>query len=546
MKILALLFMCLTLMNPLIVMANEPITNNKLKIQNVTLLVLDLNNKGIEVVSNKRILFDFNGDGNKIGTSWIKQGGILVFDHNNNGQIDNGTELFGDGTLKQDGTYAKDGFDALQDLDTNKDGIFDNKDKNFNNVKIWQDFSQEASVGLNELKTLTELGIESIKLTSNLVNEPAKSNKKYEKSIIVSKSDFIKKDGAVGVINYVKLAPNPFYRQFKNRVPVLQMSGSGAVRDLQAAAILDHHLSDILQQYAQLKTRKEQKEAIEGLLFAWANTANFNNSYKKIEQLSDQTASFRFAYSWELLGEKSTENQLAEKELLEKLLITEAFSGDSFYHFKRIIDDKGQIAVIVYEGNYVAETTVYPIEQKGTYYLTEKQLLPQAQQWRKDLIRDGYHKISDGAYNRLIMQTRFYDYLLNVRECSQTNCTDNFSQFLLDGTITKDPVQRITNSYELISEMPFGGYFISQTVATLVSAFKQLPEDQLEALKKQLGNDITVLVGTHDNDPIIGKKGINFIKGQLGNNLIVGNDKNDLLVGGIGNDTLKGNKGRDS
>jgi hypothetical protein len=53
-------------------------------------------------------------DGVKTGTGWVNgDDGLLVLDRNGNGVIDNGSELFGDGTMVN-GIKATDGFSALR------------------------------------------------------------------------------------------------------------------------------------------------------------------------------------------------------------------------------------------------------------------------------------------------------------------------------------------------------------------------------------------------------------------------------------------------
>jgi len=135
-------------------------------------LALDLNGDGIKTVSaNSGITFDFDGDGLKTGTGWLNaEDGFLVLDRNNNGTIDNGGELFGVDTVKSDGALAKNGFDALRDLDTDGNGVFDAYDALFEQVRVWQDKNQDGISQVDELKTLTELGISSIHLESNSTN----------------------------------------------------------------------------------------------------------------------------------------------------------------------------------------------------------------------------------------------------------------------------------------------------------------------------------------------------------------------------------------
>jgi hypothetical protein len=75
---------------------------NMAKVEHITPLVLDLNSVQLfEGVSVKTapVQFDHLGDGVKRSTGWAKPSmGFLALDHNGNGRIDNGSELFGQGT----------------------------------------------------------------------------------------------------------------------------------------------------------------------------------------------------------------------------------------------------------------------------------------------------------------------------------------------------------------------------------------------------------------------------------------------------------------
>ena len=61
-------------------------------------LILDLDGNGVETVSvNDGVYFDHDGNGFAEKSGWVsKDDAILVRDLNNNGQIDDGSELFGD------------------------------------------------------------------------------------------------------------------------------------------------------------------------------------------------------------------------------------------------------------------------------------------------------------------------------------------------------------------------------------------------------------------------------------------------------------------
>ena len=72
-------------------------------------LVMDLDGDGIETISaDGSVLFDHDGDGTKHGTGWAgADDGLLVHDLDGDGDIESGRELFGDATVKSDGTSFK-------------------------------------------------------------------------------------------------------------------------------------------------------------------------------------------------------------------------------------------------------------------------------------------------------------------------------------------------------------------------------------------------------------------------------------------------------
>ena len=130
-------------------------------------IALDLNNNGkIDTLSLENgVFFDHNGDEIAFKSSWISGGdGILARDINGDKEINSGAELFGNFTKLKNGELAKNGAEALKDLDDNNDGIFDSNDKAFNEILVWQDFNSDGKAESGELKSLSEHGIKSINL----------------------------------------------------------------------------------------------------------------------------------------------------------------------------------------------------------------------------------------------------------------------------------------------------------------------------------------------------------------------------------------------
>lgn len=76
-------------------------------------LVLDLDGDGIVEThkENSTVYFDHDNNGLAESTGWVgADDGLLVRDLNDNGQIDNGTELFGNNSVLSSGATAANGF----------------------------------------------------------------------------------------------------------------------------------------------------------------------------------------------------------------------------------------------------------------------------------------------------------------------------------------------------------------------------------------------------------------------------------------------------
>ena len=135
-------------------------------------IALDLDGNGkIDTLSLENgVFFDHNGDDIAFKSSWISgEDGILARDINGDDEINSGAELFGNKS-KSNNHYsytnpnAKDGFEALKEPDSDNDGIISNLDENFDKLQIWQDSNSNGVSETNELKSLSELGIESLNL----------------------------------------------------------------------------------------------------------------------------------------------------------------------------------------------------------------------------------------------------------------------------------------------------------------------------------------------------------------------------------------------
>ena len=133
--------------------------------QRIDPLVIDLNGDGIKLVNiNKsNAMFDLTGSGFANKTGWISSGdAFLVWDKNNNGRIDDISEMFGNANQS--------GFQALALYDTNRDGRIDAFDDVFKNLKLWQDRNGDGRTDEGELLSLSDVGIKSINLNTTQTN----------------------------------------------------------------------------------------------------------------------------------------------------------------------------------------------------------------------------------------------------------------------------------------------------------------------------------------------------------------------------------------
>jgi len=253
-------------------------------------LVLVLDGDGIETTSTRDgtvILFDHDADGVKTGTGWVRpDDGWLVLDRNGNGTIDSGRELFGVDTLKSNGQLATDGFDALSDLDANKDGKIDSTDSVFANLRIWRDLNQD---GISQANELTALSANSI--TAIGVNPIGVRNDLGNGNIQTAAGTFTRSDGTSGATGETNgaagnldLLVNTFYRQFTDHITLTDQAralpnlrGSGRVRDLGEAISLSADLGNWVQTYTQQTTRQGQIDQLDGFINKWADTADLKS-----------------------------------------------------------------------------------------------------------------------------------------------------------------------------------------------------------------------------------------------------------------------------
>jgi hypothetical protein len=134
-------------------------------------IILDFTNVGRPLLSSleeSKVRFDLDGDGVKERTGWIggfDGVGLLAMDLDGNGAIDGGRELFGEGTrLAHSGKKARDGYAALAQYDSNRDGMIDSKDAAYSKLLVWFDRNKDGQSSAGELVSLASTGVTKVAL----------------------------------------------------------------------------------------------------------------------------------------------------------------------------------------------------------------------------------------------------------------------------------------------------------------------------------------------------------------------------------------------
>lgn len=134
-----------------------------------TPLVLAFDDAPVTFGSNAGGAFDLVADGQCHGSDWPSaRTPWLALDRDGNGSIDDGRELFGSAVRLANGTRARNGFEALRELDSNHDGVFDSNDDAFAKVVVWTDRDGDRRSTPGELMSLADAGVRAIGLSDRV------------------------------------------------------------------------------------------------------------------------------------------------------------------------------------------------------------------------------------------------------------------------------------------------------------------------------------------------------------------------------------------
>lgn len=191
-------------------------------------LIINLDG-GVPALSDTRFEFDLNNDGTVEEIGFAASGsGFLSFDKNNDGVINNGSELFGPGTGN--------GFDELAAHDLDGSGWIDESDDVFSKLSVWT----RDEAGNDQLVSLAAAGIGAVCLDNAAGGFELTDAENVLAGNVARSGIFLFENGNVGMVQQIDLAARSAESEIRadlppdvNPAPVL----SGALNNKAAVSI---------------------------------------------------------------------------------------------------------------------------------------------------------------------------------------------------------------------------------------------------------------------------------------------------------------------
>ncbi|PZO15402.1 MAG: hypothetical protein DCE87_08565 [Betaproteobacteria bacterium] len=478
--------------------------------QTVSPLILDLDGDGVVETTSKTegIYFDHAGDGFAEATGWAgSDDGLLVRDLNGDGSINNGTELFGNNTRLKNGQYAANGFEALKDLDSNKDGKLNSADAAWNSLRVWKDTDADAQTDAGELLSLTTAGVKEIKLAyTNTGTNPDQHGNEHRQT-----STYTTTSGTVRAVHDVWFSTDN-WNTVDQRTPIELSSavaampeviGSGTLGSLRQAMMRDTtgQLITAVNKYLTTSNLAQRDSLLQDVLYRWAG-------------VQDQDPTLRGPYI----------------EDGRKLAVLEAFFGERYVQEGGAqpgftINDPGPAAAdkLISLFAEVATKLAAQLDIHGHDALFYNAI---SLNWNESTNSFSIDVSGVEAYVRELYAQQF------------TQALDSFGHFV--SNLKELGTTEVLNALAVVGNLQ--GDEIDQLLARVSWSWGIRGDDQL------IGNpnQDNFLFGWRGNDSLSGGIGNDTIHGGTGNDSLDGGNGNDILDGGAGYDYLYGGSGNDT
>lgn len=507
-------------------------------------LILDLNGNGIETNGlEEGVKFELNTSGLQVKTGWVSSNdGLLVWDRNNDGHINDASELFGNHVLMNDGSISQNGFTALSDLDTNKDNIVSSDDEAFKNLRVWRDLNQDGISQQNELFTLNDLDIKSLNLNYSDVNTNLANG-----NIISQTGTYEKNDGSSHVMGDVNFAiditqTNREDTNLKDlNLADLILFGRGRVSDLQMAAKGSGELRNIIEDYKNLTSIADREAMLDKLIIQWAKTDPYYSE------------DINLVGRWML----SANEGVAIRRPNGSGNVAVEIPLSTFSDLPLNIQQKfEQIKP------YVAALNSFTGKNITTLFFNGKDYSGVSAESVIDKMADAFAILKGLIFKELYSQTIFLDQFGDDIYGSMTEPSKVFLDIpkifsKLDNLSTINEGEAFKNLFLLLNHLKeygskiqiinldyletlFNHYVVDLGGIKVSTWFDELSQYSYANSKVYIGND------TDDVIENIDKNIDGYLYGNDGDDQLYGNINKDILIGGAGNDTLTGGAGLDT
>lgn len=451
-------------------------------------LVIDVDGNGIKTVSiNKNVFFDLDNNLFAEKTGWVEQGdALLVWDRDRNGKIDAGNELFGNHTLLKNGKKASNGFEALSELDSNNDKIFDEKDDAWATLQLWFDRNQNGISEQDELIDLAKSGIKSIRLDYQNINHVDDNGNSH-----LQTSSVTWEGGKTTEINDVWLRTDPGLSYFREEIHINDqikdlpdIEGLGNVLNLHSAMAKNPALQKILEQYMRASDA-EREDLLLPLIYKWTGVEDIN------------------------------ENSRGQYFNGRKLAVLEAVIGSKFNQYDSLSGPsdphKNSAGLLEEEFNKFVRYVFGQIESKTLY---------------KDIFTITHFNVNEETGELEFDWSKINN---AIEQAIQEN---NLGEAKRIHSIARN-LGAYNDDYLAVADKNFKA--LSQNNKTLASLL-DLDFIQSSELQK-------IAIGTDKNELLSGSFKDETLKAGYGHDMLIGKEGNDLLQGGAGSDTYVFSKG---
>ncbi|SDJ05925.1 Ca2+-binding protein, RTX toxin-related [Pseudomonas flavescens] len=412
-----------------------------------------------------------------------------MLDRNDNGKIDGGAELFGTETKLTDGSFASNGFEALADLDENKDGMLSAADEVFSELRVWIDGNSDGISTEAELHTLTSLGIESISTQYQVAPKLDANGVEHREFGEVTYADQSK-----GLANTLW-----FNSDRTDTVPIEIHTGEGIPLP-----------ADIL---------------------ALPNAVGYGNTYS-LHQAMSLDASGQLKSLVDAFNQET--NPSSRKALVGQILYLWAGQADTPPNSRGSEIDARQLGVL-------ESFWGFPALQENPSGLYAQNL------------RTVYEQLEQSIYSQLMTSSKARGDFSLVSSTIQDNTrifdfTYLASKYALrisqgDATVIAD----LNDAIDIATGLnPYDPSARTQFLAALEISATHLSASDRHTLYQVIRVGDDTILGTGGSDVIRGYSGNDVIKAGAGNDLIHGNEGDDTLYGGAGDDFLLGNQGNNT